>query len=391
MKKLAFETLAIRTQTAQTTQKEHATPLFLTSSFTFDSAEEGAALFAKEIEGNLYSRFSNPNVDEFCTKISLLEGAESTVATASGMGAIFVCLSALLKSGDHVIASKALFGNSLYILREILPKWGIQTTFVHLNDLEGWERSFQANTKLVLVETPSNPTLDIIDLAWLSELSHKKGAKLVVDNCFATPYLQQPIKWGADIVIHSATKWIDGQGRVLGGTISGNTQDISACYDFLRRTGVSLSPFNAWVLSKSLETLHVRMDRHCENALKVAQYLEGNPNIERVIYPHLESYSNYELAKKQLQKGGGIVTAIIRGNQKKDGAKFLNQLGLFSLTANLGDTRSIATHPASTTASKLSEEQKHELGISGGLIRLSIGLENIEDIIQDLDQALNKL
>lgn len=391
MNNLAFETLAIRTQTDQTNQKEHSAPLYLTSSFTFDSAEHGAALFAKEVEGNLYSRFSNPNVDEFCQKISLLEGAESTVATASGMGAVFVTLSSLLQNGDHVLASKALFGNTLYILNSILPKWGIDVSFVDLKDHEQWEKGFRQNTKIVLVETPSNPTLDIIDLEWLANLTHQNNSKLLVDNCFATPYLQQPIKWGADIVIHSATKWIDGQGRVLGGTISGRKNDIDICYDFLRRTGVSLSPFNAWVLSKSLETLHVRMDRHCDNAHKVASFLQSHPKIEKVIYPHLEGYNQYELAKKQLKKGGGIVAAIIKGNRKEDGAKFLNQLDLFSLTANLGDTRSIATHPSSTTASKLSPEQKAEVGISDGLIRLSIGLENINDILQDLDQSLNQL
>ncbi len=391
MKDFAFETLAIRTQIEQTAQREHAAPLYLTSSFTFDSAEHGAALFAKEVEGNLYSRFSNPNVDEFCSKISLLEGAENTIATASGMGAVFVCLSALLESGDHVVASKALFGNTLYILREILPKWGITTSFVDLNDDQAWENSFRENTRLVLVETPSNPTLDIIDLKWLANLTHQHKAKLVVDNCFATPYLQQPIKWGADLVIHSATKWIDGQGRVLGGSISGNESDVALCYDFLRRTGVSLSPFNAWVLSKSLETLHVRMDRHCDNALRVARYLEQHPKIDRVIYPHLPNYPKFELAKKQLLKGGGLVSAVIKGNRTEDGAKFLNGLQLFSLTANLGDARSIATHPASTTASKLSNVQKAEVGISNGLIRLSIGLENVNDIINDIDQALERL
>lgn len=391
MNDLSFETLAIRTQTEQTNQKEHSTPLFLTSSFTFDSAEEGAGLFSKEIEGNLYSRFSNPNVDEFCNKISLLEGTDGTIATASGMGAIFTCLSALLASGDHVLASKSLFGNTLYVLKNILPKWGITTSFVDLKNQSQWVSGFQKNTKLVLVETPSNPTLDIIDIEWLAKLTHTNKAKLIVDNCFATPYLQQPTKWGADIIIHSATKWLDGQGRVLGGSISGNEEDIVACYDFLRRTGVSLSPFNAWVLSKSLETLPVRMDRHCDNALAVANYLEEHPKVEKVIYPYLDSYSQVELAKKQMTKGGGIVTAILKGNQVSEGAQFLNELSLFSLTANLGDARSIATHPSSTTASKLTQDQKTEVGITDGLIRLSVGLENVNDLIKDLDQSLSKL
>ncbi|MCB9195841.1 MAG: aminotransferase class I/II-fold pyridoxal phosphate-dependent enzyme, partial [Flavobacteriales bacterium] len=254
-----------------------------------------------------------------------------------------------------------------------------------------WISSFQANTKLVLIETPANPTLDIIDLEWISELSHKNKAILVVDNCFATPYLQQPIQFGADIVIHSATKWIDGQGRVLGGTISGHANLIDQCYEFLRRTGSSLSPFNAWVLSKSIETLSVRMDRHCDNALKVAQFLENHEKIEKVIYPHLPSYYRYELAKKQLKKGGGIVTAIIKGDSKDTGIKFINNLALFSLTANLGDTRSIATHPASTTAAKLTAEQKQEVGITNGLIRLSIGLEHVDDLIKDIENSLNAI
>ncbi len=386
-----FETTAIRTQAEQTHQKEHSVPLFLTSSFTFDNAEEGAALFANEIEGNIYSRFSNPNVDEFAEKIGQLEGGEMSIATATGMGAVFVSLAALLKQGDHVIASKSLFGNTLHILKNILPEWGIKTTFVDLADLSQWEKNIQENTKIAFVETPSNPTLDIVDIEALSKICQKSNVKLLVDNCFCSPYLQQPLKLGADLVIHSATKWIDGQGRVLGGAITGSKELVQPCFDFIRRTGVSLSPFNAWVLSKSLETLAVRMDRHCENALKLALFLENHPKIEKVIYPFLDSYPQKEIAHKQMSQGGGIVTAIIKGDKREDGVTFLNALQIFSLTANLGDARSIATHPASTTHSKLSHEDKKEVGITDGLLRFSVGLEHIDDLLKDVGQALDKI
>ena len=385
-----FETISIRTQTKQTEQKEHSTPLFLTSSFTFDDAAEGAALFGNEIEGNIYSRFSNPNVDEFANKMNVLEGGEMTIATATGMGAIFVCLAAHAKQGDHILASKSLFGNTLHILNNILPNWGITASFVDLKDESQWEKSFQENTKWVFVETPSNPTLDIVDIEWLAKLSHSKNAKLIVDNCFCTPYLQKPLLLGADLVIHSATKWIDGQGRVLGGSITGSKELVNPCFDFIRRTGISLSPFNAWVLSKSLETLAVRMDRHCDNALKIAEFLERHPKIETVVYPFLKSYSQNDIAQKQMTKGGGIVTAYLKGG-KKEGAKFLDGLNIFSLTANLGDTRSIATHPSSTTHSKLSTEDKLQVGIKDNLIRFSIGLEHVDDLIADIELALNKI
>ncbi len=386
-----FETDAIRIQTAKTEQKEHSVPLFLTSSFTFDNAEEGAALFANEKTGNIYSRFSNPNVDEFAHKIAHLEGAEMGIATATGMAAIFVSLAAHLKQGDHVVASKSLFGNTLHILNSILPEWGIETTFVSLCDRAGWEKAFRPQTKWALIETPSNPTLDIIDIEWLAGLTKSKNVGLMVDNCFCTPYLQKPLKWGADLVIHSATKWIDGQGRVMGGAIAGSEKLIKPCYDFIRRTGASLSPFNAWVLSKSLETLHVRMDRHCENAMALSNYLEGHSKIEKVIYPFLASYEHYETARKQMRQGGGIVTVILKGDNATSGVNFLNALEMFSLTANLGDSRSIATHPASTTHSKLSKEEQREVGISPGLIRFSVGLEHIEDIIADIEKGLSKI
>lgn len=382
-----FETQAIRTQMDATYAHEHSTPLYLTSSFTFETAEQGAALFAGEQAGNLYSRFSNPNTDEFAQKLAVLEGAESAVATATGMAAVFVCFAALLKAGDNIVASASIFGNTTHILTDILPKWGITCTFVDIRNPQNFETALAPNTKLVYIETPANPTLALVDIAGLAATCKAHGSLLVVDNCFATPYLQQPIKLGADIVLHSATKYIDGQGRVMGGAIVGSKEIVGQCYDFIRRTGPSLSPFNAWVLSKSLETLAVRMDRHCANALQIAQFLENHPAIERVIYPHLPSFEQIDLAKKQMRQGGGLVAAVLKGG-KTQGAQFLNHLKMHSLTANLGDTRSIATHPASTTHSKLSAEQRQAVGIADGLIRLSVGLEHIDDLIEDIANAL---
>jgi len=387
MEKQHFETLAIRTQTAQTLQKEHSAPLYLTSSFTFDSAEEGAALFSGDAEGNLYSRFSNPNCDEFIDKLKLLENTEAGVATATGMAAVFVTLASLLKNGDHIVASSAIFGNSLNILKSILPNYGIECTLVEVDNNKSWEKAIKPETKLLFVETPSNPTLKLADLTFLGQLAETNNLIYVVDNCFATPYLQQPALFGADIVLHSATKYIDGQGRVLGGAILGKQQYISKCYDFIRRTGPSLSPFNAWVLSKSLETLALRMDRHCENAEKLYQFLETHPEIINVVYPHSPNHPQYELAIKQLKKGGGLVGCEVKGGKER-GAKFLNALKIHSLTANLGDARSIATHPASTTHSKLTSEEQLAVGITPGFIRFSVGLEHINDLIQDIDQAL---
>ncbi|UTW61782.1 aminotransferase class I/II-fold pyridoxal phosphate-dependent enzyme [bacterium SCSIO 12741] len=380
-------TRVIRTQLERTHQKEHSSPLFLTSSFVFDTAEEGAALFSGDLEGNLYSRFSNPNTDEFIARLCTLEGTETGIATASGMSAVYVALAGHLQQGDHVVASKALFGNSLNILQNILPKQGITHTLVDLDDVEGWQAAIQSNTRLLLVETPSNPTLKIADLAFLGKLCKAHDLIYVVDNCFATPVLQQPVKWGADLVLHSATKYIDGQGRVLGGAILGKEEWVQPCYEFLRRTGASLSPFNAWVLSKSLETLSLRMERHSSNALQLATFLESVEDIEQVNYPYLPSYPYFNLAQKQMDAGGGLVGCVLRGGKAR-GARFLNALKIHSLTANLGDVRSIATHPASTTHSKLSEEAQQAVGITPGFIRFSVGLEHIDDLIEDVEQAL---
>jgi len=382
-----FETQAIRTQSERSQFNEHSTPLHLTSSFVFDDAEQMRAMFSDEVEGNIYSRFSNPNTTELIEKIKLLEGAEAGWATATGMAAVFTTLGALLKQGDHVLACRSIFGSSHTILTKILPKWGITFTYVDINDTENWKSHVQENTKLVFVETPTNPGVDIIDLEWLGNFAKQHSLLFVVDNCFATPYLQQPIKYGADLVIHSATKYLDGQGRVLGGLIAGKQSLIDEVQGFARHSGPALSPFNAWVISKSLETLAVRMDRHSDNALKLAQWLEKHPLVELVKYPFLPSHPKFEVAKNQMKAGGGIVTFIVKGGVEK-GREFLDKLQLISLTANLGDTRTIATHPASTTHSKLSEEERLEVGILPGLIRISVGLEHVDDIIADVEQGL---
>ena len=382
-----FETLAIRTQSKRSQFNEHSTPLHLTSSFVFDDAEQMRSMFSDEVEGNIYSRFSNPNTTELIEKICALEGAEAGWATATGMAAVFTTFGALLKQGDHVLACRSIFGSSHTILTKILPKWGISFTYVDIDDTENWAAAVQENTKLVFVETPTNPGVDILDLEWLGNFAKERQLLYVVDNCFATPYLQQPIKYGADLVIHSATKYLDGQGRVLGGLIAGKQYLIDEIQAFARHSGPALSPFNAWVISKSLETLAVRMDRHSENALKLATWLKNHPQVELVKYPFLPSHPKYDVAKKQMKAGGGIVTFVVKGGIEK-GRQFLDKLQLVSITANLGDTRTIATHPASTTHSKLTEEERQEVGILPGLIRISVGLEHIDDIIGDVEQGL---
>jgi O-succinylhomoserine sulfhydrylase len=383
------ETIAIRTQAERTQFNEHAVPLYLTSSFVFDDAETMRAMFADEKQGNIYSRFSNPNVTEFTDKIALMEGAESGVAFASGMAAVFGTFAALLKTGDHIICCDSVFGSTHMVLEKQLARWGITHTYVDIQKTNTWEKAIKPNTKMIFVETPSNPALDIIDLDWLGKLSKKHKCILVVDNCFATPILQQPIKYGTDLVIHSATKYIDGQGRVLGGVTVGRKDLINDIKLFVRQTGPSLSPFNAWVLSKSLETLAVRMERHSENALKVAKYLEKHKDVGSVKYPLLPSHPKYAVAKKQMKLGGGMVSFIIRGGLKR-GKMFLDSVELASLTANLGDTRTIVSHPASTTHAKLTEGQRLASGILPGLIRISAGLEHIDDILEDLEKAFKK-
>jgi O-succinylhomoserine sulfhydrylase len=382
-----FETDAIRAQMDRTEYREHSVPLYLTSSFVFEDAEQARALFADEVPGNIYTRFSNPNNTEFINKLCLLEGTEDGIATASGMAAMYCSMAALLKAGDHVLASRSVFGSTHQILNTLFPRFNISHTYVDLNNPSAWESMIQPNTKMIFVETPSNPALDIIDLEWLGKLADKHNLILNVDNCFATPYLQNPAKYGAHLVTHSATKFIDGQGRVIGGAILGKKELIKDIRFFARHTGPSMSPFNAWVLSKSLETLAVRMEKHCENALAVANYLQSHNEVEFVKYPFLPSHPQYELAKKQMRLGGGVVTFEVKGGIDR-GRKFLNSLKMISHSANLGDTRSIATHPASTTHSKLSEAERQAVGITPGLIRISVGLENVRDIIKDIEQAI---
>lgn len=382
-----FETDAIRAQAERTDFREHSVPLYLTSSFVFEDAEQARALFADEVPGNIYTRFSNPNNTELINKLCLLEGTEDGIATASGMAAMYCSMAALLKAGDHVLASRSVFGSTHQILNTLFPRFNISHTYVDLNDPSTWESKILPNTKMIFVETPSNPALDIIDLEWLGKLANKHKLILNVDNCFATPYLQNPAKWGAHLVTHSATKFIDGQGRVIGGAILGRKDLIKEIRFFARHTGPSMSPFNAWVLSKSLETLAVRMDRHCGNAHRVAQHLQSDAQVEYVKYPFLPSHPQFELAKKQMRLGGGVVTFEVKGGIER-GRRFLNSLKMLSHSANLGDTRTIATHPASTTHSKLSEAERLAVGITQGLIRVSVGLENIDDIIADIDQAL---
>lgn len=381
-----FETLAIRLQTERTQHREHSTPIFPTSSFVFDDAEQMRSLFADEQEGNIYSRFTNPSVREFEEKMAALEGTEDAFATATGMAAVFASLMAFMGEGDHLLCSQAVFGSTHTICNYYLPKWGIQTTFIDGNRPESWQDHLRPNTRMLLLETPTNPGLDVIDLAFAGEFCKQNGLLLNVDNCFATPYLQQPARYGAQIITHSATKFLDGQGRVLGGVVCGTRDLVAEVRKFCRSTGPALSPFNAWVLSKSLETLAVRLDRHCENAEKLADFLSAHSQVERVIYPFLKSHPDYDLARRQMKKGGGLVAFDIRGGLPA-GRRFLDRLKMCSLSANLGDTRSIVTHPASTTHAKLSQEARAAAGIGDGLIRISVGLEHWEDIRADLEQA----
>lgn len=383
-------TIAVRTQTERTQQMEHSTPLFLTSSFTFENAESMRAAFADESDDNIYSRYSNPTVDEFAHKIALLEKCEAGFAVASGMAAVFNSFMALLKTGDHLLCCRSMFGGTNTVVTKFLGKFGIEFTLVDAADIDNWEASVKPNTKMLYLETPTNPQLELIDLEKAGRLAKKHNLIFNVDNCFATPFLQTPADFGADLVIHSATKWIDGQGRVLGGVIAGKKELINEIYLFCRNSGPTLSAFNAWVLTKSLETLDVRITRHSANALKVAEKLEKNAKLEWVKYPFLPSHPQHEIAKKQMSAGGGIVCFEIKGGVEA-GRKFMDALELLSLTPNLGDSRSIASHPASTTHSKLSEEERSKVGITPGLIRISVGLEHPDDVIYDIEQALNSI
>lgn len=384
-----FETNSVRINSSKSNQKEHSSPIYLSSSFTFDSAEEARATFADEVPGYIYSRYSNPNSSELIEKVCIAEGTEDGIATASGMAAMFGSIASLLQQGDHILASRSLFGSTHQLLTRVFPKWGITSTYGDISNYLEWEQLIQPNTKMLFIETPSNPGLEIIDLEWAGKFASAHNLILVVDNCFATPYLQQPAKWGAHIITHSATKYIDGQGRVLGGLILGSQEHIKEVQFFTRHTGPAISPFNAWILSKSMETLGVRMDRHCDNAEKIAAYFDGNTELEQVKYPFLKSHPQHHLAIKQMKRGGGIITLTLKGGLTR-AQRFIDQLDMISLTPNLGDSRSIVTHPASTTHSKLSVEEREKVGITDGLVRLSVGLEHYEDILQDVERAIQK-
>ncbi len=366
---------------------EHSAPLYLTSSFVFDTAEDMRAAFNDESDAFIYSRYTNPNNNEFVNKVCLMEGAEAGVALASGMAAIYTTFMALLKSGDHIVSCSSVFGATHALFTKYFPKLNISHSYFNIKNPNDIEKLIKPETRFIYLETPTNPAIELIDLEFVVAIAKKHNKLLIVDNCFATPYLQQPIKYGADLVIHSATKYMDGQGRVLGGVVVGKKELINEIYLFGRITGPSMSPFNAWVLSKSLETLALRMDRHCENALHIAEALEKNSALENVSYPFLKSHPHHAIAKKQMKAGGGIITVTVNGGL--EGAKkFMDKLQLIKISPNLGDSRTIATHPASSTHCKLSEEERLSVGISQGLIRISIGLENREDILNDIQQAL---
>ena len=382
-----FETNAIRTQLKRTENLEHSVPLYLTSSFVFEDAEDMRASFAEEKERNIYSRYSNPNSSEFIEKVCQMEGAESGFAFASGMAAVFSTLAALLDSGDHVLSARSIFGSTHSLFTNFFPKWNIDHTYFKIDELDKLESLITPKTKIIYAETPTNPGVDVLDLEELGKIAKKHNLILVIDNCFASPYLQQPIKFGADLVIHSGTKLMDGQGRVLAGITVGSAALMDKVYRFSRITGPALSPFNAWVLSKSLETLAIRVDRHCNNALKLAEFLEGNDKVNWVKYPFLKSHPKYEIAKKQMKAGGCVVAFEVKGGLEA-GREFFDSIKLLSLSANLGDSRTIVTHPASTTHSKLSVEERAAVGISDGTVRISVGLEHIDDIIADIAQAL---
>ncbi|MCU0634950.1 MAG: PLP-dependent transferase [Gemmatimonadaceae bacterium] len=382
------ETDAIRLQAPITSAREHAVPLYLTSSFRFDDYEHGRALFAEEQPGLIYSRYDNPNTNEFVDKLCALEGAEAGIATASGMAAVFSSIASLVSAGDHVVSSRAVFGSTHQIFTRILPKWGVTVDYADASDPESFVRALRPTTRVVYVETPSNPGLELIDLRWLAGITRARGIPLVVDNCFATPCLQRPLALGADVVIHSATKYIDGQGRTLGGAIVGARALVQEARFFARHTGPALSPFNAWVLSKSLETLALRMDRHCASALTIARALEGHAALDGVRYPGLPSHPDHALARAQMSQFGGVVCLDVRGGLERC-RRVVDALRMCTLSANLGDTRTIVTHPASTTHARLSEEERQRVRIGPGLLRVSVGLEHPDDILADLRQALD--
>ncbi len=383
MEEYNFQTKAVREGANETEEQEHSAAIFLTSSYRFKSAEQAADRFANKQKGNVYSRFTNPTVEAFQKKLAALEGAEKCHATASGMSAIFATIMTLLKPGEHMIASRCMFGTTIVLLNTIIKKFDIQITFVDLKDLDAWEKSVQKNTKLFLLETPSNPLGEIVDIEKLAAISKKNNIALAVDNCVMTPALQKPLALGADLVIHSATKYIDGQGRCLAGAVAGSGLLIDEISSFTRSTGPTLSAFNAWIVLKGLETLKIRMDAHCKSAMKLAIWLDDQSFIKKVHYIGLESHPHHSIAKKQQTDFGGIVSFEVNGN-REDAFRLINNTKMLSITANLGDTKTTITHPSSTTHVRLTDEEKKQSHISENLIRISVGLEDIDDIIADL-------
>lgn len=384
-----FETLAVRAGHQRTSEGEHAEAIFPTSSFVFTSAAEAAARFGGAEPGNIYSRMTNPTVRYFQDRLAALEGGESCVATSSGMSAVLAVMLAFLKAGDHLICSNSVFGTTTVLLQNYIQKFGVQVSFVSLTDLSAWEQALQSNTRLLFAETPSNPLTELVDIHALADLAHRNHSLLVIDNCFCTPALQRPLELGADIIVYSATKYLDGQGRALGGAVVGDSERVGKdVFGVLRSGGVAMSPFNAWIFLKGLETLKIRMQAHCQQALVLAQWLSEQPNIERVYYPGLPSHPQHELAKKQQSDFGGVVSFVVKGGQKA-AWHVIDQTRMISITANLGDTRSTLTHPATTTHSRLTAEQRASVGIEDGLIRISVGLESVTDIQRDLGRGLD--
>lgn len=384
-----FDTLAIRTGHRRTQEHEHGEPIFTTSSFVFDSAAQAAARFAGDEPGNIYGRFTNPTTQNFEQRLAALEGGESCIATASGMSAIMAICIGLLKSGDHIVSSRSVFGTTTVLFERYLTKFGIETTFVKLTDIEDWKAATRSNTKLFFLETPSNPLTEVADIRLLADLAHNNNSLLVVDNCFCTPALQKPLAFGADLIVHSATKYLDGQGRIVGGAVVGNQQLVGEeLFGVIRTTGPTMSPFNAWVALKGLETLSLRMKAHSEQAMILAQYLSDHPKVERVFFTGLASHPQHELARQQQSGFGGIVSFVVKGGREK-AWNVIDQTDLLSITANLGDVKTTITHPATTTHGRLSAEQKQLTGIEDGLLRIAAGLESIDDIIADLSRGLD--
>ena len=383
------ETNTIKCQVDKTIFKENVTPIFMTSSFVFDDAEDMERTF-KNKDNYIYSRFANPNYDELIRKMCLLEKTEDGIITSTGMSSVFSSMAAIVGKGDHILSCRSIFASTNNIFQNIFPKWAIEVSYLDVDDTDNWQDSIKPNTKLLYIETPTNPSLDVVDIEWASRFCKKNGLLLIVDNCFATPYIQKPAEYGVDIIIHSATKYIDGQGRSLGGIILGKSDILEHIRVFTDTIGTAISPFNAWLMSKSLDTLHIRMQRHSENALELAKFLEDHPKIEQVRYPFLEKDRAYTIAKKQMKTGGGLVSFYIKGS-KEDAQKFMNNLKIPIIASNLGDTKTIVTHPSSSTHSNVSDYERQKMKIKDNMVRISLGLESIDDIIYDIEQSLNKL